>query len=117
MLQAKKAYRKKRNHSDSDSDEDDDYRIFVAPTDVSVAWGRERQAPRRSLREHTKKKIYYQEEELEREDEKYQNEVKEMKSKCREWRQRKKRTEFSRYLLREELLGYKRVGVVGVCEE
>ena len=45
------------------------------------------------------------------------NEVKEMKSKCREWRQRKKRTEFSRYLLREELLGYKRVGVVGVCEE
>ena len=54
---------------------------------------------------------------MEREDEKYQNEVKEMKSKCREWRQRKKRTEFSRYLLREELLGYKRVGVVGVCEE
>ena len=45
------------------------------------------------------------------------NEVKEMKSKCREWRQRKKRTEFSRYLLREELLGYKRVGVVGACEE
>lgn len=37
MLQAKKAYRKKRNHSDSDSDEDDDYRIFVAPTDVGVA--------------------------------------------------------------------------------
>lgn len=52
--------------------------IFVAPTDVGVAWRRERQAPRRSLREHTKKKIYYQEEELEREDEKYQNEVKEM---------------------------------------
>ena len=78
MLQAKKAYRKKRNHSDSDSDEDDDYRIFVAPTDVGVAWRRERQAPRRSLPEHTKKTSYSQEEELEREDEKYQNEVKEM---------------------------------------
>ena len=37
MLQAKKAYKKKRNHSDSDSDEDDDYRIFVAPTDVGMA--------------------------------------------------------------------------------
>ena len=41
MLQAKKAYKKKRNHSDSDSDEDEDYRIFVSPMEVGVARGRE----------------------------------------------------------------------------
>lgn len=43
-------------------------------------------------------------------------EVKEIKSKCREWHQRKKRTQFSRYLLREELLGYTRVRVDGVSD-
>lgn len=38
MLQAKRAYKKKRSHSDSDSDDDDDdYHTFVVPTDVSVA--------------------------------------------------------------------------------
>ena len=37
MLQAKKTYRRKRNHSDSDSDEDEDYRIYVSPVDVGAA--------------------------------------------------------------------------------
>ena len=38
MLQAKRAYKKKRHHSDSDSDDDDDdYHTFIVPTDVSVA--------------------------------------------------------------------------------
>ena len=37
MLQAKRAYKKKRHHSDSDSDDDDDdYHTFIVPTDVSV---------------------------------------------------------------------------------
>ena len=40
------------------------------------------------------------------------DEVKVLKNKCREWRIRRRRTEFARYKLKEELLRYKHVRVV-----
>lgn len=74
-MAAPKKSKKKRSHNDSDSDDDSDYDTAYPFEELTP--GVERQPPRWSLRKKAKKSYNLQDADLEREDEKYRQQMKE----------------------------------------